>query len=96
MSPPPEEVEYPSLLDMPAVIVRAYRLETAIAEKCEAMVSLELANTRLKDFYDVYVLASDREFDAQVLSAAPARHVRPRPGHGDPVGCPCRLDPGVL
>lgn len=95
VSPPPEEVEYPSLLDLPAVIVRAYRLETAIAEKCEAMVSLELANTRLKDFYDVYVLASDREFDARVLSAA-LRDTFTRRGTAIPSGVPVAWTPAFF
>lgn len=70
VTPDPVMVDYPGLLDMPAARLRAYRFETAIAEKCEAMVKLGLTNTRLKDFYDVFVLARDHEFEGAVLGEA--------------------------
>lgn len=66
----PERIEYPSLLDMPCASLRAYRLETLIAEKCQAMMSLGMSNTRLKDFYDIYTLASIHQFDARCLQEA--------------------------
>ena len=72
VTPAAEWIEYPSLLDMPAPQLRAYRLETAIAEKCEAMVKLGMVNTRMKDFYDVYVLARDFEFEGAVAVLAHA------------------------
>jgi hypothetical protein len=44
--PPPEVLDYPSLLDLPRARIRAYRPETSIAEKTEAMVSRGVANSR--------------------------------------------------
>lgn len=57
-------------LDLPTATVRAYQFETAIAEKLEAMVKLGISNSRMKDFYDVYVLARDFEFDGKILQAS--------------------------
>ncbi len=70
--PPAEILDYPGLLDLPRARVRAYRPETSIAEKCEAMVRLALANSRMKDFSDIYSLASARSFDGETLRAAVA------------------------
>ena len=53
----PEEIEFPTLLDMPKPVLRAYTKETALAEKFEAMVSLGERNTRMKDYFDVWLLA---------------------------------------
>lgn len=53
----PEERELPVLLDLPAPRVRAYRPETVIAEKFQAMVVLGRANSRMKDFYDIWALS---------------------------------------
>jgi hypothetical protein len=50
--------------------LRAYRYETVIAEKFEAMVALGRANTRIKDFYDIWVLAQLRRFDDDRLARA--------------------------
>ena len=67
------EVEYPSLIEgMPSARLRAYRFETAIAEKCEAMATLGMTNTRMKDFYDVHTLLRTRDFDGEELVAAMA------------------------
>lgn len=65
-----EEIDLPALLDMPAPHLLAYPPETVIAEKFEAMVKLGLANSRLKDYYDVWALFATREFDATRLSGA--------------------------
>jgi|SRR5215217_491912 len=53
-----EEIDYPVLLDQPAPRLLAYAPETVIAEKLQAMVTLGRANTRMKDFYDVWSLAT--------------------------------------
>jgi hypothetical protein len=58
--PAPEVLDYPGLLDLPRARIRAYRPETSIAEKTEAMVRLALANSRMKDFFDIHRLASAR------------------------------------
>jgi hypothetical protein len=70
ITPKPEQVEYPTLLGQPAPILRVYPQETAVAEKYEAMVSLGIANSRMKDFYDLWVLCRDFEFDGATLGRA--------------------------
>lgn len=68
--PEPQWIEYPSLLDLPRPRLRAYRPETAIAEKLHSMVVLGGANSRMRDFFDVHALASRQSFDGAVLAAA--------------------------
>ena len=68
--PPPAEAELPSLLGMPAPRLLTYQRETAIAEKCQALVSLGIANTRMKDFYDLWYLSQAFPFDGERLSSA--------------------------
>ena len=70
VTPPPQEVELPVLLGMPAPRLRAYMRETALAEKCEAMVSLGIANTRMKDFYDLWYLSRTFAFNGTLLTEA--------------------------
>lgn len=66
--PGPLEVEYPTLLDDPAPMIRAYPQEAVIAEKFQAMVHLAEHNSRMKDFYDVYVLGATFRFDGDRLA----------------------------
>jgi hypothetical protein len=68
--PPPELLEYPSLLDVPKPLLRAYHPETSIAEKLHAMVELGEANSRMKDYFDIAELARIRGFDGEILSRA--------------------------
>lgn len=56
VTPAPDLIEYPVLLDMAAPRLRAYPLETAMAEKIHAMVHLGELNSRMKDFMDVWIL----------------------------------------
>ncbi|MES2598998.1 MAG: nucleotidyl transferase AbiEii/AbiGii toxin family protein [Verrucomicrobiota bacterium] len=63
----PVMLRIPSLIEMPAPEVRAYRMETSIAEKFEASVSLGLLNTRMKDYFDLWHLARNFTFDGQSL-----------------------------
>lgn len=70
VTPDPEEVSIPSLLDLPNPRLRAYSQETVIAEKAQAMVVLGMANSRMKDFYDLWALAQNHEFDGDSLSKA--------------------------
>jgi len=70
VTPPPEWIDYPSLLDLPRPRLRAYRPETTIAEKVHAMATLGMANSRMRDFFDVYELARRHEFDGAVLASA--------------------------
>ena len=68
--PSPEWLEYPSLLGFPPPRLRVYRPETAIAEKLHAMVELGADNSRMRDFFDIYALATQRNFDGESLTAA--------------------------
>ncbi len=70
ITPGAQRIEYPSLLDFEPTHILGYTPETAIAEKLEAMVVLDMANTRLKDFLDVWALAQGRKFSGEVLADA--------------------------
>ncbi len=66
-----QELEYPTLLEeMQIPVIQAYSKETVIAEKFQAMIELSVANSRMKDFYDVYKLLTDNEFDNDTLEEA--------------------------
>jgi predicted nucleotidyltransferase component of viral defense system len=70
ITPAAVEVEFPTLLEFPPPRLRAYPPATVVAEKLEAMVQLGLANSRMKDFYDIVVLSRVFEFNGQVLVRA--------------------------
>jgi hypothetical protein len=70
IAPEASVIEFPPLLDFPAPRLRAYPRETVVAEKLEAMVQLGIANSRMKDFYDIAVLARDFDFDGDLLARA--------------------------
>lgn len=63
-------MDYPTLLDFEAPHLKVYSLESAIAEKFEAIVSLGIATSRMKDFYDIHFFASGKEFDLLTLHTA--------------------------
>jgi hypothetical protein len=73
IEPPARDEEYPVLLDGPAPRIRAYPCEAVVAEKMNAMVVLGAANSRYKDFYDVFVLATHFAFAGSVLAQAIAK-----------------------
>jgi predicted nucleotidyltransferase component of viral defense system len=68
--PQPTEVEYPTLLEFPPPILMAYRKETVVAEKLEALTALGLLNSRIKDYYDIALLARLYPFDGNLLAEA--------------------------
>jgi hypothetical protein len=70
VTPDPVWLEYPSLLDLPRPRLRAYRPETAIAEKVHAMVVLASKNSRMRDFFDIHALAMHESFDGETLARA--------------------------
>lgn len=70
VTPEPEWLDYPSLLDLPRPRLRAYRPETSIAEKVHAMATLGMTNSRMRDFFDIHELARQCEFAGAVLAAA--------------------------
>ena len=66
-------VTFPAMLDFPAPILKAYPRETVVAEKFQAMVALGIANSRMKDFFDLWLLAHRFPFDgANVCQAIQA------------------------
>ena len=70
ITPGTTDVVYPTLLDQPAPLLRAYPRETVVAEKFQAMVMLGIANSRMKDFFDLWTLAQRFEFDGRTLCQA--------------------------
>jgi len=62
--------EFPILLDFPAPRLNCYSRESAIAEKLEAMVKLGVLNSRMKVFYDIWLLVGLFDFDGAILSEA--------------------------
>jgi Nucleotidyl transferase AbiEii toxin, Type IV TA system len=78
VTPKPMLTELPQLLDLGAPQLWGYTPESAIAEKFQAMVALDIANTRIKDFYDIWSLSRVREFDGPVLAAAISATFRKR------------------
>ena len=73
VTPAPTEVDFPALLDFPAPRLRAYSYYTVAAEKLEAAVLLGAANTRLKDFFDLWYLSRKFEFDGPLPAEAVTR-----------------------
>jgi predicted nucleotidyltransferase component of viral defense system len=70
VSPAPIMLKYPTILQMPAPQLRGYPPESVVAEKLQALVFLGSVNSRMKDFYDLWVLAEQFEFDSQKLQQA--------------------------
>jgi hypothetical protein len=70
VTPNAETIRYPSLLDFPAAELSGYPRETVVAEKFQAMVYLRTANSRMKDFYDIWLLASEFPFEGRILAKA--------------------------
>jgi predicted nucleotidyltransferase component of viral defense system len=73
VTPAPIDAVLPPLLDFPPVQMRMYPVETVVAEKYEALVKRGLSNTRMKDFYDLFILSETRTFDVATLRRAIAR-----------------------
>lgn len=71
VTPAPQTLEYPILMEgFPVPVILAYSLETVIAEKFEAMISLSVDNSRMKDFFDVYRLLKFHSLNEENLSKA--------------------------
>jgi hypothetical protein len=69
-APSPQWIVYPSLLDLPRPWILAYHPATSIAEKAHTIVTFGNRNTRMKDFFDVCMLAKRMSFEGDALSAA--------------------------
>jgi hypothetical protein len=70
MVPDPRMIEYPAFLDSDTIHLLAYPIESAIAEKLQAMVALGTANSRMKDFYDVWICSKHLDFNCESLLKA--------------------------
>jgi predicted nucleotidyltransferase component of viral defense system len=71
--PEPEILELPTVLNYPAPRLLCYSRESSIAEKLEAMVKLGVLNSRMKDFYDIWLLSREFDFDGTRLAEAISR-----------------------
>lgn len=91
VTPGPEESVYPTLLDdQPPPRLRVYPRATVVAEKLEAMVSLGMANSRMKDYFDLRALAREGVLEARLLGEAIAATFQRR-GTALPVNVPLGL-----
>lgn len=90
--PGPHRVSYPVLLDLPGPVLLAYTRESAIAEKVAAMLRFGHDNSRMKDYYDIWALSRDGDFEGSTLAEAilQACRIRAMPIPGEPAG----LQPG--
>lgn len=68
--PEPTETTLPAMLDQLPPQLLAYPKETVVAEKYQAMVNLGVGNSRMKDFYDLWYLATNHGFDGTLLASA--------------------------
>ncbi|MDN5848920.1 MAG: nucleotidyl transferase AbiEii/AbiGii toxin family protein [Nitrococcus sp.] len=68
--PKPEAADYPTILYLPAPRLRGYSRESAVAEKFEAMVKLGVLNSRVKDFFDIWLLSRQFDFDGRAMAQA--------------------------
>lgn len=93
VTPQVTEIEFGGLLGLPPVRLRAYPRETVVAEKFEALVSLEMFNSRMKDFSDLYHLSREFEFDGPPLRDAISATFERR-GTAPPTGIPLALTHG--
>jgi hypothetical protein len=68
--PPAARAEFPVLLDHPAPVVTVYPRESVVAEKADAILTLGATNSRMKDFYDLFVFSNAFAFAGPTLAAS--------------------------
>lgn len=73
VTPDPESIIYPTLLDLPPPTLNGYPVETVIAEKLHTIVEKGMLNSRVKDFHDIWLLLRWGHFDAKTLEGAVSR-----------------------
>jgi hypothetical protein len=93
VEPSPIEVNFPSLLGNRGPRIRAYPPETAIAEKTDAMITLGIDNSRIKDFYDIWFLSRHKSFKGRILLKAIAATMQRRNGNIKALGLPVVMTP---
>lgn len=92
ITPAPEEVTYPTLLGAPPPIINAYPRYTMVAEKLETAVTRGLANSRMKDFFDLWLVSRLFSFDGSILADA-VRNTFDRRGTALPESTPFAFTP---
>lgn len=70
ITPKPILIDFPTVLELPPPTLQSYPRETVIAEKFQAMVTLGIVNSRMKDFFDLFVLCTEFEFDGELICQA--------------------------
>lgn len=91
VTPAPESALYPVMFkDMPAPDLRVYPRYTVVAEKLEAIISLGMANSRMKDYFDLWVILRDAQLDREILAKAVTATLDRR-GTKKPLGIPIGL-----
>ncbi|RLC90014.1 MAG: hypothetical protein DRI37_02525 [Chloroflexi bacterium] len=65
-----KEIDYPTLLNMPPPRIRSYPKETVVSEKLQTMIALGMVNSRMKDFYDIWIISKQFPFEGSVLTRA--------------------------
>lgn len=94
VTPEPEDVQYPVMLqEFDAPKLRVYPRYTVVAEKLEALVSLGIANSRMKDYFDLWILSRHTDFDGDTLRRA-IRATFDRRGTALPTDVPFGLSDG--
>ncbi len=69
--PSPVDLEYPVMLEEDSnILIKAYSIETVIAEKLQTMVDRYVRNSRMKDFYDVWSLLNSKDINEEILKDA--------------------------
>ncbi len=96
ITPAPSETDYPALLDFPSPRLMAYPKETVVAEKLEALVKLGIANTRMKDFYDLEILSRIFTFEGKTLAKAIQNTFQKRGTDLPIAGCPWPSHPSFM
>ena len=95
VTPGPVEIDYPVRLDVPTPHLRAYPVETVVAEKLHALVTLGIANSRLKDYDDLWLIAETYELERALLAKA-VRQAFDRRETGVPDGELAGLSPAYV
>jgi predicted nucleotidyltransferase component of viral defense system len=68
----PKEIKYdfPLMFEDRSIPIMAYNVETVLAEKLETIIARDITNTRMRDFYDIYVLTKTHSFDKKIFKSA--------------------------
>lgn len=76
----PKEIEfnYKLMFEDRSIRIMAYNLETVLAEKLETIITRGVTNSRMRDFYDIYILTATQQFDRSTFVAALRKTVEKR------------------